>query len=165
MVKVSLRNQSCGEVGHFCRSCPKQQEGHGTTAQHQARPAEAKDSDFESEKPGAFAAMVKSPETANWILESRATSHMTQMRELLTDYQELERPETVKLGDGHVVEVVGVGNVHLNMIFDDGKPKKSIMYCVLYVPKLACNLFSIRAAVARGNTVTFGTTKCWIQDS
>ena len=25
--------------------------------------------------------------------------------------------------------------------------------------------FSIRAAVARGNTVKFGTTKCWIQDS
>ena len=38
------------------------------------------------------------------------------------------------------------------------------MYCT-YVPKLACNLFSIRAAVARGNTVKFGTTKCWIQDS
>ena len=90
---------------------------------------------------------------------------MTQMREFLTDYQELERPETVKLGDGHVVEAVGVGNVYLNVIFDDSKPKKSIMYRVLYVPKLACNLFSIRAAVARGNTVKFGTTKCWIQDS
>ena len=49
---------------------------------------------------------------------------MTQMRELLTDYQELERPETVKLGDGNVVEAVGVGNVHLNMIFDDSKPKR-----------------------------------------
>ena len=42
---------------------------------------------------------------------------MTQMRELLTDYQELKRPETVKLGDGHVVEAVGVGNVYLTMIF------------------------------------------------
>ena len=85
---------------------------------------------------------------------------MTQMRELLTEYQELKRPETVKLGDGHVVEAVGVGKVHLNMIFYDSNPKNSIMYHVLYVPKLVSNLFSIRAAVARGNTVKFGTTKC-----
>ena len=41
---------------------------------------------------------------------------MTQMRELLTDYQELKRPETVKLGDD-VVEAVGVGKVYLTMIF------------------------------------------------
>ena len=156
---------NCGEVGHFRRSCPKKQEGHGLKANHQARPAEVKDSDSESEKSGAFAAMVKIPEMAKWILDSGATSHMTQMKELLTDYQELERPETVKLGDGHVVEAVGVGNVHLNMIFDNSKPKRSIMYQVLYVPRLSCNLFSIRAAVAKGNTVKFGTTKCWIQDS
>ena len=156
---------NCGKVGHFFRSCPKKQESHGKKAQHQARSAEVKDTDFESEKPGAFAAMVKTPEMAKWILDSGATSHMTQTRELLTDYQELERPERVKLGDGHIVEAVGVGNVHLKMLFDDEKPKMSIMYHVLYVPKLACNLFSIRAAVARGNTVKFDTTKCWIHDS
>ena len=45
------RCYSCGEVGHFYQSCPKKQEGYGTTAQHQARPAEVKDSDSESEKP------------------------------------------------------------------------------------------------------------------
>ena len=28
--------------------------------------------------------------------------------------------------------------------------------CVLYVPRLACNLFSVRAAAAKGNTVKFG---------
>ena len=104
--------------------------------------------------------MVKSPERANWILDSGATSHMTQMRELLTDYQELERPEIVRLGYGHIVDAVGVGNVHLNMIFDDSKSKKSIMYHVLYMPKFACNLFSIKATVARGNTVKFGTIEC-----
>lgn len=57
---------------------------------------------------------------------------MTQMRELLTDYQELsiDRPEIVKLGDGRSVEAVGVENVHLNMFFDDTKPKK----CTMYIP-------------------------------
>ena len=35
---------------------------------------------------------------------------------------------------------------------------------VLYVPKLTCNLFSVRAAVAKGNAVEFGPNKCCIWD-
>ena len=38
------------------------------------------------------------------------------------------------------------------------------MYKVLYVPKLACNLFSVRAAASKGNTVKIGHLKCWIRD-
>ena len=44
------------------------------------------------------------------------------------------------------------------------KPKNVTMHNVLYVPKLACNLFSVRAAAAKGNTVKFGNTNCWIRD-
>ena len=33
----------------------------------------------------------------------------------------------------------------------------------LYVPNLACNLFSVRATTAKGNAVKFGETKCWIR--
>ena len=35
---------------------------------------------------------------------------------------------------------------------------------VLYVPKLTCNLFSVRAAVSKGNTVRFRNSICWIKD-
>ena len=38
-----------------------------------------------------------------------------------------------------------------------GEPKKCVIYRVLYVPKLACNLFSVRAVVAKGNSVKFST--------
>ena len=38
------------------------------------------------------------------------------------------------------------------------------MYNVLYVPKLACNLFSVRAGASKGNTVKLGHSKCWIRD-
>lgn len=40
----------------------------------------------------------------------------------------------------------------------------SVMYRVMYVPKLTCNLFSVRAAASKGNSIQFGSTKCWIRD-
>ena len=38
------------------------------------------------------------------------------------------------------------------------------MYKVLYVPQLACNLFSVRAAATKGNFIKFGHTRCWIRN-
>ena len=45
-----------------------------------------------------------------------------------------------------------------------GEPKKYIIYRVLYVPELACNLFLVRAAVAKGNSVKFSKSKCCIRN-
>ena len=39
-----------------------------------------------------------------------------------------------------------------------------VLQDVLYVPRLACNLFSVRAAAAKGKTVKFGHGKFWIRD-
>ena len=85
---------------------------------------------------------------------------MTQKRELLVDYNEFEKPQKVCLRDGHTVEAFGKGNIHFTMVFKMSKPKKVTKHNVLYVPKLACNLFSMRAAAAKGNTVKFGNTSC-----
>ena len=38
------------------------------------------------------------------------------------------------------------------------------MYDVLYVLRLACNLFSVRAATRRRNQVKFGQNNCWIRN-
>ncbi len=50
------------------------------------------------------------------------------------------------------------------MLFQGSQPKINVMYGVLCVPKSACNLFSVKAATATGNTVNFGQGKCWIRD-
>ena len=50
------------------------------------------------------------------------------------------------------------------MRFKVSKQKKCVMKNVLYVPKLTSNLFSVRAAVLRGNVVRFGNEKCWIRN-
>ena len=55
-------------------------------------------------------------------------------------------------------------NIHFTMVFKMSKPKMVTMHNVLYVPKLACNLFSVRAGAAKRNTVNFGNIGCWIRD-
>ncbi len=98
-----------------------------------------------------------------WLIDSGASIHMTKNMELLSDYQELEKSENVRLGDGRTVDAIGIGNVHIEMLFKVSEPKKSVMYKVLYVPQLSCNLFSVRAAASKGNFIRFGRYYCWIR--
>ena len=49
------------------------------------------------------------------------------------------------------------------MLFKVSDSKRAVVYDVLHVPKLSCNLFSVRAAAKRGNTVKFGQSRCWIR--
>ncbi len=58
------------------------------------------------------------------------------------------------------MDAIGVGKVDLSMQFKVSDPKRCVMYQVLYVPKLACNLFSVRAAASIGNFLKFGKSKC-----
>ena len=156
-----LRCYGCSEEGHFRRDCPKRKE---SRKPHTAKSAtEERHSDSESEQStGAFVVSTKTHKTTGWLVDSGASSHMTCKRELLKDYKEFEKPEKVSLGDSRTVEAIGVGNIHLNMQFKVSDPKKCVMYRVLYVPKLACNL---RAAASKGNVVKFSATKCWIRNS
>ena len=64
-----------------------------------------------------------------------------------------------------MVEALGVGIVRLSMRFKVSESKRATLHNVLYVPKLACNLFSVRAAASKSNTVKFGRTRCWIRSS
>ena len=97
-----------------------------------------------------------------WIVDSGASRHMTSNKKLLTDYCEFAVPETVKLGDGRSVEALGTGRVRITVETSEGK-KTTMMGGVLYVPKLACNLFSVRAVTQKGQIVQFGQNVCWIK--
>ena len=143
----------CGEIGHIRRFCPQKK------MTHNASPAKEDD----DETAGAFAVSAKFPEGTRWLVDSGASSHMTREKKLLTNYKEFDIPQRVSLGDGHSVNAVGAGNVSLKMVFKVSQPKMNVMHEVLYVPELTCNLFSVRAAAVRGNTVNFGFDKCWIR--
>ena len=178
------RCYTCGQPGHFRHECPKQRENSSLGTDHKARTAEEKhpksdiaedssdiaedNSDSEiSDTVEAFTASVGSATRPmdKWLVDSGASSHMTWERNILTNYREFVQKQKVSLGDGRTVDAVGVGDVHVNMQFKVSQPRKCVLYQVLYVPGLACNLFSVRATAAKGNHVKFGRSRCWIRDS
>ena len=113
----------------------------------------------------AFAASVSSlsKDQCNWIINSGASRHMTCKRTLFENFKELAASETVSLGDGRVVEAVGSGNMHLNMIIEGKSSVLTIELCnVLFVPKLTCNFFSVSTVVAKGYVVQFDKNYCHI---
>ena len=120
--------------------------------QHNAKRVEE-----ENTEPSFRAFAVNLDPTDRSIIDSGASSHMTRSKHLLAEYREFER---LGLGDGSTVDVLGIGKVCMKMHSN----VKGVLYHVLYVPELTCNLFSVKAAVAMGNTVKFGSNKCWIRD-
>ena len=157
-------------MGHIRRYCTKKFKWHKAKIvdSDERRP---KNSDFEGEDgyATAFMASVESVESTNknrcpWIIDSGASSHMTSEKHVLVNFQDFAEPENVALGDGRVVKALGSGSARMNMLFQATESKKAVLYDVLYVPKLTCNLFSVRAAVSKGNAVEFDLQKCCIRD-
>ena len=97
-----------------------------------------------------------------WLVDSGASSYMTYEKELLTDYKNFEKPEKVCLGDGRTVDAVDIGNVQINILFRLSDPKKCVIYDVLFLPNLTCNLFSVRSVSWK--YIKFGESRCWIQN-
>ena len=167
--REKLKCFGCGIEGHIRRNCPRRKNQESRTKQpHKAKPAtEEKQTNSDSDDVGVFAASAGSTnrsQMGRWLVDSGASSHMTCQKELLTDYKQFDKAQKVGLGDGRTVEAVGIGKVKVNMLFKMSSPKESTMHDVLYVPKLTCNLFSVRAAAQKGNFIKFGHSKCWIRN-
>jgi hypothetical protein len=163
--RKSLGCFECGELDHYRRNCPKLKKG-SAGSMHRAKTAEEDHSGSESDDSEVFPASTDSVDHQmdRWLVDSGASSHMTREKKLLTEYREFETPQKVGLGDGSTVEAVGVGSIRLDMLFRVSESKQAVLYDVLYVPKLSCNLFSIRAAASKGSIVKFGRSSCWIRN-
>ncbi|CAB3985390.1 Retrovirus-related Pol poly from transposon TNT 1-94 [Paramuricea clavata] len=151
----------CGTVGHIRRNCPQEKARYTKPvhkSRHGAKVGKSQNSDSESES-GACVFTVSEGKAklsdCHWLIDSGASSHMTK--------EKFGEPESVALGGGRVVQALGSGNVHMDMLFSGSKSKRGVLCNVLYVPKLTSNLFSVRAAVAKGNVVKFRGDKCWIR--
>ena len=95
----------------------------------------------------------------DWIVDSGATCHICNSKELFEDFHPLSEPQKVALGDGHTLEAVGTGAVEVKLELPGGGSRIGRLNEVLYVPTLAYNLLSVSKAIEAGKTVTFGKTQ------
>ena len=161
----------CNKYGHIKRRCPKLQksEAHRKSSKpgkpyKAAYKASLKQDDSSDENVTFIAqhALSTSLGVGGWIVDSGATTHMCNDKAL---FEELRNTESMRvtLGDGHVLEATGVGNVKLNMKLSDTKTKLCTLLEVLYVPGLAYNLLSVSKASEAGMTAVFSNSGCHIK--
>ena len=99
------------------------------------------------------------------ILDSGITCHMCNNKELFANFQALQIPLNVTLGDDREVHALGNGDVVLTMNLPHNKLKKCTLHDVLLVPGLAYNLLSVTSASKRGKETKFSEMTCEIRDS
>ena len=152
-------------VRHFARVCPKRDTKCGGNDSNQkekkgsARCAQKQEDALTSEEE----TLVSSDTLSNsgWIIDSRATQHMTCERDRLREYVAFDKPCIVHLGDNRLILAFGKGAYHI--VSDLGDHHLPIVLRdVLYLPDLDKNLLSVRAMVKPGATVEFQGNKCKI---
>ena len=97
--------------------------------------------------------------TQNWIVDSGATYHICNFKELFEDLHPLSRPQKVTLSDGHTLEAIGTGAVEVKLKLTGEESKIGRLKEVLYMPTLAYNLLSVAKVTEAGKVITFGETQ------
>lgn len=91
---------------------------------------------------------------SEWTLDSGATSHITNERQLLSHFISLDN-KYVQVANGFKLKVHGNGTVKIQLKNQKGKTFNAKFTNVLYVPDLRGNFISIRKITQRGFEVRF----------
>lgn len=149
-MKKTSRCGACKELGHWHRECPRLSQT--TTANNKTQPktipnvslnVNGSDTNLENK----------------WVLDSGATSNMSNNQDWFSKLHLFETPWQVKVGDGNHVEVIGIGEIKFVSTVYDSKVTGTLTN-VLLIPKLAANLISIGAAAKKGVTAIFDDKEC-----
>ena len=100
-----------------------------------------------------------------WIVDSGATCHMYNNRDLFVKFQVIDDPLEVTLGDGRALKATGRGTVMLKTSAPDGKKRECSLRDALLVPGLAYNLLSVSRTTEAGKVVEFSREICSILEA
>lgn len=102
---------------------------------------------------------IGSSSTTTWYLDSGATGHMTNNRNNICNFQELNK--MIKLSDYSAHRVLGKGSVEVNAKVND-KNREFVLNDVEYVPSFQVNLLSLSKIESLGYKVTLQDGYCSI---
>lgn len=100
-------------------------------------------------------ALIGNTKVDAWVLDSRATSHMTGYLDDMVNMRKVEG-RRVLIGNGHVLKVEAIGEVHLKL----QRERLGILKDVFYVPNLTRKMISIAQIAANEIESTFKQQGC-----
>ena len=145
----------CKKTGHVWRTCFKlKRDNEAKGANNRKESAHmALERSYQ-----AYQQYLPNKSERRWIIDSGATSHMTHERDLLMNYTSFSDPKEVMVGDGEHIEAEGKG-----WLFIRGDIKPRVVKDVLYVPKMPVNLFSVKAALKQGYSISFSKNQVKVE--
>ena len=156
--KSNLKCFECGAKGHFKRQCSKflakiKKENNQANV--------ASDNSGGNNNVTLLASAFIGKKGNAWVIDSGASQHMCNSKNSFCKLEKLEVPIPIEIGDGTVIDAVGIGKVSLKVNLPSRK-SNCFLENVLYVPKLFCNLLSISKITESGKFTEFSETKCKI---
>ena len=149
----------CHKPGHYKKDCRKYLASLRKQGANATEKREPPSNDGE-----AFVTIhaLAANSSGSWIVDSGATCHMCNDKNLFVDLRHLSNPQQVTLGDGSSLEGPAEGTVKLDTILPGGSTQKCRLENVLFVPKLSYSLLSVSKASEVGKTTKFNKSGCQI---
>ncbi|KAJ8888730.1 hypothetical protein PR048_008222 [Dryococelus australis] len=94
-----------------------------------------------------------------WVMDSGASEHMSHDKHIFINYKELECSKEIILGDGKVIQAVGIGDLKLQAN-NEHAWLDTTLYNVLYVPNIKVNIFSVNTATGKGYQIQMNSESC-----
>jgi len=155
----------CKKIGHFAKQCwilhPELKKPRlSKEVVNKVSPDNSKQDDLDCVGLVAHYAFASNDISAKtWIVDSGATSHMTNNRNLFTTFQSCDG-ENVCVGDGHTLTVEGKGKVNISFKLKNNNVQKLQLNDVLYIPEISYNLLSISKSTEKGIKTNFAENEC-----
>lgn len=101
----------------------------------------------------------RSEEEVKWLIDSGCSNHMSGNLKLFKNLK-VTPWHNIRLGDGNLLQVVGVGTLILQLI----SGKNHVLTDVRFVPKLAHNLLIVGQLINLGYKVEFSDEVCIVSE-
>jgi transposase InsO family protein len=147
----------CGKLGHWERECRRKMAESGKGQP----PRNLNPKKFNIARENIQMLLTQSTEKGSlWIVDSGASHHATNNKNLLENYQTIE-PQSIQVANNATLDAIGIGEVR-GFTFSG---TEVMINNVLYVPRLCNNLFSVSAATKFGCSINMLSTDCKINSS